>query len=42
VRRDTVVGANVPRLEIVYALLKSLGEAERREKSAAKIPSHSS
>ena len=42
VRRATVVGANVPRLEIVYALLKSLGEAERREKSAAKIPSHSS
>jgi len=42
VRRATAVGANVPRLEIVYALLKSLGEAERREKSAAKIASHSS
>jgi len=42
VRRATGVGANVPRLEIVYALLKSLGEAKRREKSAAKIASHSS
>ena len=34
------VGANVPRLEVVYALLKSLGEAKRREKSTAKIASH--
>ena len=41
-RRAFIVRANVPRLEVVYALLKSLGEAERREKSAAKIPSHSS
>ena len=41
-RRATTVGANVPRLEVVYALLKYLGEAERREKSAAKIAGHSS
>jgi ketopantoate reductase len=41
-RRATTVGANVPRLEVVYAFLKYLGEAERCEKSAAKIAGHSS
>jgi 2-dehydropantoate 2-reductase len=39
-RRATAAGVNVPRLETVYALLKSLGQAERGEKSAAKIASH--
>jgi len=41
-RRATTAGANVPRLEIVYALLKSLGETVHEKKSAAKIASHSS
>ena len=36
------VGANVPRLEVVYALLKSLCETVRGKKSAAKITSRSS
>ena len=40
--RAITVGANVPRLEIVYALLKSLGETVHEKKSAAKIASHSS
>ncbi len=35
-RRATAVGASVPRLEIVYALLKSLDEAGRANKSATK------
>ena len=34
-RRATAVGANMPRLEIVYTLLKSLAEVERQKKSAA-------
>jgi hypothetical protein len=34
------VGANVPRLEIVYALVKSLGKTVSEKKSAAKIASH--
>ncbi len=41
-RRAITVGTNVPRLEVVYTLLKSLGEAKRGEKSVAKIASHSS
>ena len=41
-RRAFIVRANVPRLEVVYALLKSLGETVREKKSAAKIASHSS
>jgi 2-dehydropantoate 2-reductase len=41
-RRAFTVGANVPRLEVVYALLKSLGETVHEKKSAAKIASHSS
>jgi 2-dehydropantoate 2-reductase len=41
-RRPVTVGANVPGLEVVYTLLKSLGEAKRGEKSAAKIATHSS
>jgi len=41
-RRATAAGANVPRLEIVYAFLKSLGETVHEKKSAAKIASHSS
>ena len=41
-RRALTVGANVPRLEVVYALLKSLGETVREKKSAPKIASHSS
>jgi len=40
-RRATAVGASVPRLEIVYALLKSLGEAGRGNKSAIEA-NHSS
>ncbi len=36
-RRAFTVGANVPRLEVVYALLKSLGETMHGKKSAAKI-----
>ncbi len=34
--RATAAGANMPRLEIVYTLLKSLGEAERKKRTAAK------
>jgi 2-dehydropantoate 2-reductase len=41
-RRPVTVGANVTGLEVVYTLLKSLGEAKRGEKSAAKIATHSS
>jgi hypothetical protein len=41
-RRVITVGANVPRLEIVYALLKSPGKTVPETKSAAKIASHSS
>jgi len=41
-RRVITVGANVPRLEIVYALLKSLGKTVPEKKSAAKIARHSS
>jgi hypothetical protein len=41
-RRVITVGANVPHLEIVYALLKSLGKTVSEKKSAAKIASHSS
>ena len=35
-RRATAAGASMPRLEIVYTLLKSLGEAERKKRTAAK------
>ena len=35
-RRATAAGANMPRLEIVYTLLKSLGEAEQKKRTAAK------
>ena len=41
-RRAFTVGANVPRLEVVYALLKSLGQTAHEKKSAAKIARHSS
>jgi 2-dehydropantoate 2-reductase len=41
-RLAVTVGANVPRLKVVYTLLKSLGEVKRGEKSAAEIASHSS
>ena len=41
-RRALTVGADVPRLEVIYALLKSLGETGREKKSASKIASHSS
>ena len=41
-RRAITVGANVPHLEVVYRLLKSLGDVKRGEKSAAKISGHSS
>jgi hypothetical protein len=41
-RRVITVRANVPRLEIVYALLKSLSETVPEKKSAAKIASHPS
>src|SRR5207249_6571606 len=41
-RRATAAGAKAPRLEIVYALLKSRGETERRKESAAKMASRSS
>jgi 2-dehydropantoate 2-reductase len=41
-RRATTVGANVPHLEIVYALLKYLGGTVHGKKSAATIASHSS
>jgi hypothetical protein len=41
-RRAITVGAIVPCLEIVYALLKSLGKTVHEKKSAAKIASHSS
>jgi 2-dehydropantoate 2-reductase len=36
-RRAAAVGASMPRLEIVYALLKSLRETERGKRSTAKI-----
>ncbi len=35
-RRATAAGANMPRLEIVYTLLKSLGDAERKKRTAVK------
>jgi hypothetical protein len=40
-RRAITVGAKVPRLEVVYALLKSLGQTVLGKKSAAKIANHS-
>ena len=36
-RRATAAGANAPRFEIVYALLKSRGETERGKESAAEM-----
>jgi ketopantoate reductase len=41
-RRATAAGANAPRLEIVYALLKSRGEAEWWKESAAEMANRSS
>src|SRR5436305_1704908 len=41
-RRATAAGANVPRLEIVYTLLKSRGETGRGKESAAKMGNRSS
>jgi len=35
-RRATAAGAKMPRLEIVYTLLKSLGKTERKKRTAAK------
>ena len=40
-RRVFTVGANVRRLEVVYARLKSLRETGHEKKSAAKIAGHS-
>ena len=40
--RATAVGANTPRLEIVYTLLKSRGETERGKESAAEMANRSS
>jgi 2-dehydropantoate 2-reductase len=41
-RRASTVGANMPRLEIVYALLRALGEAASGKKSGGKIANRSS
>ena len=41
-RRATAAGANLPRLEIVYTLLKSRGETGRGKESAAKMGNRSS
>ena len=41
-RRATAAGANAPRLEIVYALLKSRGETECGKESAAEMAYRSS
>ncbi len=41
-RRASAVGANMPRLEIVYALLRALGDAAGGKKSGGKIANRSS
>ena len=41
-RRATAAGANAPRLEIVYALLKPRGKTERGKESAARLANRSS
>jgi ketopantoate reductase len=41
-RHATAAGTNAPRLEIVYALLKSRGETECGKESAAEMANRSS
>jgi ketopantoate reductase len=41
-RRATAAGANAPRLEIVYGLLKPRGKTERGKESAAELANRSS